>query len=210
MKKMLILLAILSLTVTTINAQFVRGYGLKVGSTLSNQDWDYDNSSGFNFNPDNRIGLNVGLFAELLDIPFFSVVTEFNYIQKGMTDELNITTADNPSGISKVEWDSRLDYINISVLGKFRLNYLLFRPYLLLGPKIDFEIVKESNLSGGLEDDFESNRIGLKAGIGTEINLLPVTIMAELLYDADLNELYENENLKVNTSSFDFRLGIMF
>ena len=38
------------------------------------------------------------MFAEILDMPFVSIVTEVNYIQKGMKKEIPITTTAQPDG----------------------------------------------------------------------------------------------------------------
>ena len=46
-------------------------------------------------------------------------------------------------------------------------------------------------------------------GLGTEINLISFNLLTEFLYDMDLNELYKNENLKINSNSFSLRVGIM-
>ncbi len=51
---------------------------------------------------------------------------------------------------------------------------------------------------------------GLKAGIGTEVNLIAFNLLAEFVYDADFKELFENDNLKINTNSYDLRVGILF
>lgn len=201
---------------STSQAQIIRGYGLKVGSTISNQDWEYSNSpglSGLSFDSDNRVGINFGIFTEFLNVPFISIITEVNYIQKGMKAEVPERTVSQPDGTGEfVTWYTRVDYINISALGKLRINADLFTPYILLGPKIDFEIHKANSLGqvNVVEENFNKNRFGLKVGIGTEINLLSFNLLAEFLYDADFNELYENENLKVNSNSFDLKIGIIF
>ena len=196
-------------------AQIIRGYGLKLGTTISNQNWEYSNSSGLSgasFKTDNRIGLNIGIFSEFLNLPFISVVTEVNYIQKGMKEEVPVTTVTQPDGTGEfITWETRVDYINISAFGKFRLNVGIFSPYVILGPKIDFEIYKKDSFGqvNVVAENFDKNRFGLKFGIGTEVNLLSFSLLAEFLYDVDFNELYENENLKVNSNSFDFRIGII-
>ncbi len=200
---------------TSSQAQIIRGYGLKVGTTISNQEWEYSQESGLSyasFNTDNRIGINIGVFAEILDMPFVSIVTEVNYIQKGMKKEIPITTTAQPDGTGEfITWDTRLDYINISALGKVRLNYGIFTPYLLFGPKIDFEINKKNSLDPNniFEENYNKNRFGLNVGLGTEINLISFNVLTEFLYDMDLNELYKNENLKINSNSFSLRVGIM-
>ncbi len=199
--------------ISTSQAQLIRGYGIKLGTTISSQTWEYVPALNFTFEPDNRIGLNIGIFAELLNNPIISIVTELNYIQKGMKEEVPVTTPSQPDGTGEfVTWDTRIDYINLSAFGKLRLNLGIVSPYVIAGPKIDFEINKEHSLDDTniFENNFNKNRIGFKVGIGTEINLMSLNLLAEILYDADFNELYENEFLKVTSNSIDFRIGLMF
>ena len=186
MKKVCFIFALI-MFVSTSQAQIIRGYGLKVGTTISNQDWEYSNSSGLSglsFDSNSRVGINFGIFTEFLNVPFISIVTEVNYLQKGMKKDIPVTTNSQPDGTGEfITWDTKVSYINISALGKLRINTGLFTPYILLGPKIDFEINK-SNSIGSLnvvEENFNKNRFGLKVGIGTEINLSAFSFLAEFL-----------------------------
>lgn len=209
------LMLVLLFVVSCAQAQIIRGYGLKFGTTISNQEWEYSQASGFSnssFDTDNRIGFNIGIFSEFLDIPFISIVTEVNYIQKGMKKELPVTTINQPYGTGEfVTWNTRIDYLNFSAFGKLRFNIGLFAPYVLIGPKIDFEFNKINSLGtvNDVEENFNKNRFGFKVGIGTEIKLLSLNLLAEILYNKDFNELFENENLKVNSNSFDLRVGLI-
>ena len=204
------------LFVTSAESQIIKSYGLKLGVTSANQNWDYSINSGFSnasFDSDYRIGLNVGLFAEFLNLPFISVVAEANYFQKGMKDQIPETTTAQPDGTGKfITWDTRVDYINISAFGKFRFDLGILSPYVLLGPKIDFELNKKNSLGpvNEVEENFKKNRFGFKLGAGSEIDLGSIHLLAELLYEIDTNELYKSDNLKVKSNSFDLRVGIFF
>ncbi len=211
MKKFFLALILVTF-ISTSQAQFVRGYGLKLGTTVANQDWEYVPSLNVTLSPDNRLGLNIGFFAELLNNPILSIVTEVNYVQKGMKTDIEKTTVSNPDGTGEfITWDTRVDYINLSALGKFRVKLGIVSPYVIAGPKIDFEINKVFSLdeANSVEENFNKNRIGFKVGIGAEINLMSLNLIFEFLYDADFNELFENENLKVNSNSIDLRVGLM-
>ena len=173
--KRFFLALILVTFISTSQAQFVRGYGIKLGTTVSNQDWEYVPSLNVTLNPDNRLGLNIGFFAELLNNPILSIVTEVNYVQKGMKTDIEKTTVSNPDGTGEfITWDTRVDYINLSALGKIRVKLGIVSPYVIAGPKIDFEINKVFSLNeaNSVEENFNKNRIGFKVGIGAEINLM--------------------------------------
>ena len=149
MKKLFFVLVLVIIT-SNSEAQFVRGYWLKLGTTISNQEWNYKDASGLSnasFDSDNKIGFNVGLFVEFLDMPFISVVTELGYIKKGMKNESPIRTLSQPGGTGEYKtWDTRIDYINLSAFGKIRFDAALFSPYILLGPKFDLEISRNNSL----------------------------------------------------------------
>jgi opacity protein-like surface antigen len=213
MKNLYLIMILFSIASST-QAQFIRAYGIKLGITSANYNWDYIPSAGFVFDPDNRVGLNVGVFTELLDNPIFSIIAEINYMQKGMKEELEKSSNEFPDGIGEFfTWNMRTDYLNFSAFGKARLNLGIVTPYLIAGPKIDFELNKtfsDGSSGGDPFDNFKKNRIGFKVGIGAEINLMVVNLLAEFLYDADFNELYKNDILKINTNSIDLRIGIIF
>jgi hypothetical protein len=203
---------IFSFLVTASHAQILRGYGFKIGATLASEDWDYTRLST-DFTPDSRWGFNLGVFGEFLNIPYFSLVTELNYVQKGMTKELPVTTITHPDGTGEyVTWDSRIDYLNLSALGKLRSGFGLFTPYIFIGPKIDFELGVDNSLgtTNEVEENFNSIMYGLKVGGGTEIKLTSFSLLAEIIYDYNFNDLYKNEYLTVTASSVDFRIGIIF
>lgn len=211
--KKIYLIIILFTFISSSHPQCLRSYGVKIGATIANEDWD-SSQLPTDFEPDSRWGLNLGVFTEFINIPYFSLVTELNYVQKGMIEEdIPVTTITNPDGTGEyVTWDTRVDYLNFSALGKLRLDFSLFTPYLVIGPKVDFEINLENSLGSAndVEDNFNKIMYGVKLGGGTEVKLASFSLLAEILYDYNFNDLYENENLIVTASSVDFRIGIMF
>jgi hypothetical protein len=193
----------------TLQAQIISGYGLKIGATSSGQEWDYKYLN--DFTPETRWGINVGVFAELFKIPYFNLVAELNYVQKGMKDELKVTTPQSPDTGEYITWDTRIDYINISALGKLRLELSKFVPYVLLGPKVDFEINDKTSpeSTNSVAENYNEVLFGFKTGIGCEIKFNSISVLAEILYDYNFNNLYDGEYLTVTSDSFDFRLGIL-
>lgn len=205
MKKSLMLLFVFIILTSLNYAQFVRGFGIKVGTTISNQNWDYIASL-----PDadyNKTGFNAGVFAEFLNVPFISIVTELNYVQKGMNTDLYVSTATNPDGTGE-KLEGSFYYFNISALGKLRYNLGIISPYIAAGPKVDFELSRSSLLEKW--NDVKKNRIGAKIGIGSEVNLQVVNLLVEFMYDTDFTKLMDANGLKINTHSYDLRVGILF
>jgi len=210
MKKLLVITLIFGFYSVT-QAQFIKNVGIKIGGTASTQKWEYNpfiEMAGLK--PDTKIGLNVGAFAEFLNLPFISLIGEVNYVEKGMQIDVLITDINNPEGRSKELWKTGINYLNFSLLAKVRLEGIIFTPYLLAGPKFDIELGKSGKLvsAGSMFDDFTKTRFGFKAGIGTEIKLFNITFLTEVLYDADFGTLYESGILKVTSSAVDFRTGV--
>ncbi len=207
------LVFILMISAHFTHAQLIRGYGLKLGATISNQYWEYSPSSRFEMEFENRVGFNVGLFAEFFNIPTFSIVTEVNYVQKGMKKEVVIRTVFQPEGNGEyATWDTRIDYLNLSSLGKIRLDFDIIRPYIVIGPKFDINIKYKSTLgtAESIEESYNNNRVGYKMGIGTEIQLTSFNLLLEILYDSDFNELFKNQHLEITSNSIEVRCGLMF
>jgi hypothetical protein len=211
--KFIYLILLLIFFVTTSQAQLIRGCGFKVGATLASEDWDYSNHNAL-FNPDKRWGLNLGVFGEFLNVPYLSVLTEFNYVQKGRTVDLPVTSLTYPDGTGDYfTWDTRVDYYDLSVLGKLRFETSNFVPYILVGPKVDFEIIRyqsQTNVFYLFESEFNEVLYGIRTGAGSEFSFYSTKLLVEMLFDFNFTKLYESEYLTVSSDSFDFRLGIMF
>jgi hypothetical protein len=208
MKKAFLLLFFLVLS-TAVQAQFIKSFGIKTGGTASYQKWEYSASSLINLpDPDTKNGFNIGAFVEFLHLPVFSLVTEVNYIEKGTQRDVYYTTIEDPDGNYKsTTFKERINYLNFTILGKARLDGKICTPYLIAGPKVDFEVSHSGDLLISSSDDFSKTRFGLKAGAGTEIKLFGINFLAEVLWDTDFGSLYKGGFLKITTSSIDFRGG---
>ncbi|MEW6194264.1 MAG: porin family protein [Bacteroidota bacterium] len=205
------LLFIMFSFVSILHSQFAIDYGIKIGGTVSNQNWNYTPISPVqNFDPDNKFGFNGGIFVELPAFPFFTVVTELNYVQKGVQKEVEQSSTEYPDGTGEmVTWKLGINYLNFSLLGKAGINLGVVKPYLLVGPRLDYELNKSVDYdNASFYDEFKKSRLGLKLGLGSEFNLINLRFLAEVIYDLDLSELYKNENVEVTSGSFDFRVGI--
>lgn len=198
--------------ISVSNAQLIRNFGIKVGATLASQDWKYSENNISDWELDNKLGLNVGIFAELLDIQTFSIVTELNYVQKGGKKDFPLTSIENPDGDGRTtEFQVNLDYINISLLGKIRFNFFILKPYILAGPRFDYEIKNE--MGTGIKNTFElfdNSLLGFKVGIGTELNLLAIDLLAEIIYDMNFKPIGKNNFSEFFGRSIDFRVGVAF
>lgn len=196
MKKIFVLIILLLFYSESVNAQFIRGYGFKVGASLTKQTHQYQNLGWFGGErltfPKSLIGLNLGVFIEILDLPYLSFPIELNYIQRG--------------------WKEGNSYyahtLNITLLVKPRISVNEFNPYLLIGPQFDYVFDPTFKFSQYQKDNYT----GLILGIGSEFNVWELKMLTELKYDFYFDALYENHflNLKVTTQTLSLRIGLMF
>lgn len=203
MKRLVIIFVMIAISSTY--SQFIKSYGFKVGGTISYQNWSPVFMPG-DAPKENRLGMNIGAFAEFINIPVLSIVTEINYIQKGFKSAYLQIDKDYKGPDS---WNLRIDYLNISLLAKAKINLGIVKPYLFAGPRIDYELNKSSNISNNVYYDFEKYLVGLKVGIGAELEILQIKLLGELLYDFGFGDLNKKQNVEVKVSSYDFRIGIV-
>lgn len=201
------------------SAQFLTGFGIKAGATLSNQKYDYS----INIDLDTKLkpGFNASLFAEFLDSRYFNLILESGYDQRGYI--LNIPRVDefgNPIGNS--EYKDRTDYIFAALGAKLKYKSRLFTPYLQLQPRVSFYLgynttfpddVPEQikNLGNPILEDFKKTMFDVGIGAGVEFNrLLPYKVFIEANYNPGLINSFGNSFVKVKEYSFNFKAGINF
>ena len=205
MKKIFIMLIILT-SVSSLNAQFIRYIGIKGGVTSSTQTWQGTMADDM---PQSKTGLNIGMFAEFLNLSFLSFVAEANYVEKGYKFDIYATSVSNPDGGQLESHKYGYNYLNFSLLGKLKLDYPVVSPYLIAGPKID--ILLNNSIDGNIiifpDDKLNSVRFGFKAGVGAETKLFGLIFLAEFIYDFEIGSLYNYDTATFNTHSLDFRIG---
>ena len=140
MKRVIICVLMVLFSFSSTYAQLLKGYGLKGGVVIANQDFDY--TQGFEADTKNRTGLDIGVVAEWLDLRVLSVLTEVHYIQKGHIIE---NARYDEFGKSQ-SINFRFDYLSVPVLAKFTLRTQYAMPYLVIGPRFDYLLGYESEI----------------------------------------------------------------
>ena len=212
MKKIVFVMLVLTAGyLNECNAQLLKNYGLKIAVTSADQKYELSLVPGLETK--RRVGLNLGAFAEWFDVPFFSLLTQLEYAQRGTGQVFVVTGPSGPNPIGTKTLFSRLDYVSVPVLAKLRLQTGLFSPYILVGPRIDFFLGYKSDEDAfnAVYDKFKKTTLGGSAGIGVQIaSLLPVSLIAEARYNFDFADSYETDLLKVRNNAVDFWLGVAF
>jgi hypothetical protein len=151
--------------------------------------------------------------VEWFDLPILSVVTQLEYIPRGMEQVVNVTGPDGPEIIGTTTIENRLDYLSIPILAKGRLDLGSVTPYALAGVRFDYLLGYESE--GGAFDivysAFDETTIGASVGAGVELNeLLPFGLLFEARYNLDLEDAFSTDLLKVSNNAYDLWIGVTF
>ncbi len=172
---------------------------------VANQDFDY--TFGFDFDTESRTGFDMGIYTEWFDLPFFSLLTEIHYIQKGMQHE---ERRFNEFGeeVALLKWNNRVDYLSIPILVKITIQTEHVSPYFIMGPRIDLLLGYDSDHFEALYDEFERVNLGGDFGIGVGNNSGPVKILLEFRYSPDFTNAYKTDLLKVKNNSFEILFGL--
>jgi hypothetical protein len=190
------------------NAQLIKSYGFKVAFTSANQKFDYTYLT--NIETKSRVGFNVAIFAEWLNTPFISLVTQGEYTQRGMGMEFN-RTGNSPDIIGTSINYNRVDYLSIPVFVKLSLPVEPINPYLIVGPRIDFLLGYKSDEGtfNAVYDGFSKTMTGASFAVGLDLKtLLPLAILIEARYNVDFKDSYSTQYLTVRNNSFDIWIGI--
>jgi hypothetical protein len=207
MTRIIVSIGLILLFSSVADARVLEGYGVKTGVVIAEQDFDY--AEDFGFDTKNRAGLDVGVYLEWLDIPSFGLLTEAHYVQKGMVNE-NPRTDEFGHPMSPVRHSNRVDYLSIPILAKVTFRAGRVRPYVLLGPRIDFLLGYESRILKAIYDGFEGTNLGGTVGLGIERKTKRLKVLLELRYSPDFTDAFEKDGLKVKNNSFDILFGLGF
>jgi hypothetical protein len=197
------------------NAQLIKSYGFKLALTSASQNIEYSTPpwawwTGSKTSA--KIGFNIAAFAEWFDYPFFSVVSQIEYANRGTHLVYQL-----PGGTGST--DGSVNYLSIPILAKVVVPMGVVSPYFLVGPRADFLVGYHEFavlLSGNptyqdlLYNDFKKVVVGGSIGVGVQFgSLLPVNALVELRYNIDFIDSYDKNNLKVRNNAIDVWLGFV-
>jgi hypothetical protein len=201
------------LGISTSDAQLkVRTFGFNVGYVHAKQNWDYSPQFGSDPHMSGTIsGISGGAFIEFLDIPYFSLLTKVQYMQKGRTISVmgTMVSLADPNGyidVGMVDIKYRLNYISVPILAKLRIETPMFVPYIAIGPRLEYLI---SHPSSAVYDNFKKMEITGTVAVGVELSLGFVPrLLLEADYNTSLTNSFDNGNLVVSDNSIEILCGI--
>lgn len=203
-----ITIALLSF-IGTGNAQLIRNYGIKVAFTSATQSINYLTpgvSGQWHSNKTSpESGINIAVFAEWFNFPFLSFVSQIEYDHRGAT--VDYYRDGEPSSTR-----GRLEYLSVPIMAKMTIPAGQISPYLIAGPRADFLVgYKDLQFEPDpfpVYGDFKNAMIGWSMGVGLETDfILPVDLTAELRYNLDFLNSYNDGNVRIRNSAVDFWVG---
>ncbi|NCU35449.1 hypothetical protein EOM75_05430 [Candidatus Falkowbacteria bacterium] len=210
-KGLLLLLLILSLGV---QAQFVKKAGFYSGVAIFTQEWATYEIPGIAYSTTDLGGFNYALFAELINSDFVNIRASCGYVGKGVDELFNgtVAVADYVG-----TYTTRLNYLYTAALSKLQLPSGSVRPYIMAGPRWDFQLSLKSDKEMD-EYIINNNKVvfGYDFGGGVEFNFDYFGINLEARYSGDFNEFLEiadsdlYPSQKIKNQGFILALGMSF
>ncbi|HLP81401.1 MAG TPA: porin family protein [Nitrosomonas sp.] len=188
-------------------AQLIKTYGVKLAYTAATENFDPKWSPNVKY----RQGVNAAVFAEWLNFPVFSIISQIEYAQRGaFVDYLPTQDAAGPEHIIWTE-HTRVDYLSIPLFAKFSIPMGTLSPFIALGPKIDILLGHRSD-EGHLNyiyDQFNNTTLGGTFSIGGQMKSgLPFSVILEGRFNFDFQDSYSSDGLKIRNTSIDIWLGL--
>jgi len=212
MKRLTLLLVLLvALGPHSGQAQLITSWGVKAGLTSASQKLDYSLTPAPTTK--RRIGITGAAFAEWLNLPSVSLITQIEYTQRGMGQEFIVAGPSGPQQIGTRTLFGTLHYLSIPLLVKAKIAFPVLAPYLLAGPRVDF-LLSTSSDEGAFDilyGKMKRRMYGASVGIGVQTDaILPVALLFEVRYNFDLQDSYATDLLTVRNNAFDFWIGAAF
>jgi len=195
MRHFSLVLAVFLLGAVTATATDI-SMGFKAGLAMSNQDFKYQIDLGSD--PDYRLGFQGGAFVETPLTSNISLQANVQYVPCGFKAEFEETTEAFPEGTGRIiTVKPRVDYISIPLLIKARQPAGQVTPYLIAGPRVNFQVGINETFWATTYDFFKKVSFGFTVGGGTEVQVSPkAALLFEVTYSPDLTNIFDAEKAK--------------
>ncbi|HEX9975172.1 MAG TPA: porin family protein [bacterium] len=214
MKSKIYFLVLFILAPLILNARVIDRFGAKIAISASKVTAaDFENF----FN--RRIGFNLGVFGEKNITNYIAFVSSVEYNQKGYISEM-IATSEDGKEIQKVDSNTRLDYLSVPVLAKFKYSKICIEPFVAIGPRFEYMLnykkgefkFMKITVKDNMADNF--NRFSYGGSIAGGINI-PISnkfkLNLEFRYNYDFSDLASKPNtIEFKNDSFDLWLQFSF
>ena len=179
--RLIILLIVVSNNFTY--SQIIKSIGFKSGVTLSDQNWQHSEVTFeyfFNTHASNYSVIN----AVFIDKKHWELFADLGVYQSSSKTEYNMYNYDVTqlgTPIISSNANVNIGFITFSPAIKFKKQIKSFKPYVFIGPRIDYYYSGISNTNANVfKDDFTKKPIwGFNVGEGIEYRIKNISIFAE-------------------------------
>lgn len=186
-------------------------FGIRVGLSSSGQSYKYD-IADFEVERLNQYGISAGIFLSYKVGILPELRFEVDYVQKGSSIDVLITSEQYPDGFERIIIQDRINYVSINVLAlPVLLKSRTIAPYFIIGPRIDILAGYTSDFPSLVLDDLKSTIFGATIGVGIILNSnSAASFLVEIIYNPDFSNAYEKGVLTVRNNTLQLMTGISF
>ena len=174
-------------------------FGVKAGATASSLQLEYSPSSGITSGATRtHWGLDAGIFAEWLDGPLVTLMTEVHFVERGTVfKDLIETSPQFPEGTGRrVDSPYLVRYLSVPVSVRLAGGSEGFEGYAMVGPRIDIKL-------GGGDPSVERLRSlsagpSIGAGVVSRSLLQRLPVGLEARYDGTIGSEYSNDVVDIH------------
>jgi hypothetical protein len=183
-------------------AQFFQGIGVFGGLTWSNQKYFFGNiEPNSAYKSINRLRYSGGLMSEWIDHDYIRWQMNLAYVQKGMKDYSQL-------GVAAY---NHYDQISFENYLKLRYEAYRFVPYVLVGPRVEYTIIQNTQVFKPYSDNFSKIKLSLGLGAGAELvtfgRLKP---FIEVYYNPYILPLHMQDKVNVGGRTLELRIGVIY
>ncbi len=200
---------------STLSSYAIKNYGFKSGITLSRWDVNFVQNvvdKEFLYLP----GFTGGVFLEWLEEPYLTILSEFNYLQKGSRYKV-LSEGENFWGEPDYDYINRLHYLSLPILVKYKATQNNYVPYLLIGFRYDY-LISSSIESAEFKtkyDNFQNHNLGADFGLGFDFSLFERDFNLEYRFSSHFNYLFKTNSdgllsFDIKNESHKLTLGFLF
>ncbi len=176
------LLPLVLLLVLALPASAQSGFGIKGGFNFNSMS-DVEFNSGIKSSIEKKTGFHAGVLYKW-DLPFgLALQPELLYSQKGGSVDVGRGEAGAPD-LGDGEFTAH--YLQLPVNIQWGLDLMLFRPFIMVSPYVNYLISNECSIKGL---DWDVERFGYGIGIGAGLDIWRFQVTGK--YNWDLGEVSE-------------------
>jgi len=187
MKKLLLSIAIF-VCVFNVNSQTLK---LKSGPSITEMKWNHSDD----FYSKKQIGFHSSAGIEYLNKNLFSLSSCIGYSRIGGDGSIEITTIEEPEGAGTMDTKTKLDILLLNTTINFKYSINKISPYIGLGPKFEYLISYDENITflKTFENSENLNKMiyGILGIAGVNYELEKIRIGIEFNYNYNLNKLID-------------------